>query len=463
MMGHLGPDSLAAGALASNLYMAFLIFGIGVMAAVAPMVAIELGRNRLSVRDVRRTVRQGFWVAATMAGPMWLCLWQAEAILTAMGQNPALAKAAASYLHTLQWGLLPFYFYLALRGFLAALQRPFWVFVTVLFAVVFNAFANWVLMFGRLGFPALGLPGSKLRLVTPPDSGGSFGIKSAVFAYVVLMGLASRKLGVPVRWIEDRLEHLAGSSSASGRVTHVEAGFSADGELLALRYDAIEDVGAYVRAPEPATLYRMHGSLNGAYRVEHVAARNRVVLTNTLPSGLNRGFGGPQLYLALERISRSPWGRVQRAVRDEENSAAMNGKNVTYRRIESFVLGAFIMGIGGAIYAHYVVSIDYSHFNPLFATFIVWVMLMLGGSGNNKGAILGAFVVWGVWTGTAFLVEAVTPALRVISDDLPSRGAYLRWMLVAILLAAIVLYRPQGLIRERSRVSDFMPEEESRD
>jgi 2-furoyl-CoA dehydrogenase large subunit len=148
---------------------------------------------------------------------------------------------------------------------------------------------------------ALGLSGSKLRLITPPDSGGSFGIKSAVFHYVVLMGLASRKLGVPVRWIEDRLEHLAASSAASGRVTELEAGFTADGELVALRYDAIEDVGAYVRAPEPATLYRMHGSLSGAYRVRNVAARNRVVLTNTLPSGLNRGFGGPQLYLALER------------------------------------------------------------------------------------------------------------------------------------------------------------------
>jgi 2-furoyl-CoA dehydrogenase large subunit len=148
---------------------------------------------------------------------------------------------------------------------------------------------------------ALGLPGSKLRLITPPDSGGSFGIKSAVFAYIVLMGLASRKLGVPVRWMEDRLEHLAASSASSGRVTGVEAAFASDGELLALRYDAIEDVGAYVRAPEPATLYRMHGSLSGAYRVRNVAARNRVVLTNTVPSGLNRGFGGPQLYLALER------------------------------------------------------------------------------------------------------------------------------------------------------------------
>jgi 2-furoyl-CoA dehydrogenase large subunit len=157
---------------------------------------------------------------------------------------------------------------------------------------------------------ALGLPGSKLRLITPPDSGGSFGIKSAVFAYVVLMGLASRKLGVPVRWTEDRLEHLAASSASSGRVTRVDAAFSADGELLGLRYDAVEDVGAYVRAPEPATLYRMHGSLSGAYRVGNVAARNRVVLTNTLPSGLNRGFGGPQLYLALERTMTIAAGRL---------------------------------------------------------------------------------------------------------------------------------------------------------
>ena len=84
-------------------------------------------------------------------------------------------------------------------------------------------------------------------------------------------------------------------------MTEVEAGFTHDGELIALRYDALEDVGAYVRAPEPATLYRMHGSLSGAYRVRNVATRNRVALTNTVPSGLNRGFGGPQLYFGLER------------------------------------------------------------------------------------------------------------------------------------------------------------------
>ena len=147
---------------------------------------------------------------------------------------------------------------------------------------------------------ALGLPGAGLRLITPPDSGGSFGVKAAVYAAVVLMGLASRKLGVPVRWIEDRREHLAAGGSSTQRTTDIEAAFADDGELLALRLDVIEDVGAYVRAPEPATLYRMHGALSGAYRVRDVAVRNRVVLTNRAPTTLNRGFGGPQHYLPIE-------------------------------------------------------------------------------------------------------------------------------------------------------------------
>ena len=160
MMGQLGPQALGAGALGSNLYMAVLIFGIGVMAAVTPMLSIELGRNRHAVREIRRTVRQGFWAALTVVGPMWLFLWHAEAILVAMGQDKALSAAAGSYVGTLQWSLLPFFFYLVLRGFVAALQRPFMAFLVVLLAVGFNGFANWLLMFGNLGFPALGLPGS---------------------------------------------------------------------------------------------------------------------------------------------------------------------------------------------------------------------------------------------------------------------------------------------------------------
>ncbi|MGB8611465.1 MAG: xanthine dehydrogenase family protein molybdopterin-binding subunit [Pseudolabrys sp.] len=149
---------------------------------------------------------------------------------------------------------------------------------------------------------ALKVPGNRLRLRTPPDSGGSFGIKQGVFPYVVLMGVAARVAGRPVKWVEDRLEHLCASVSATNRVTKLEAAVDADGRVRALSFDQIEDVGAHIRAPEPATLYRMHGNLTGAYDIRHVAVRNRVVLTNKTPTGLNRGFGGPQMYYALERL-----------------------------------------------------------------------------------------------------------------------------------------------------------------
>ena len=149
---------------------------------------------------------------------------------------------------------------------------------------------------------ALGVPANKLRLKTPPDSGGSFGVKQAVFPYVVLMAIAARKAGRPVKWVEDRAEHLLAASSATNRVTTLEAAVTDTGEILALSWDQIEDCGAYLRAPEPATLYRMHGNMTGAYRVRDLAIRNRVVLTNKTPSGLNRGFGGPQVYFALERL-----------------------------------------------------------------------------------------------------------------------------------------------------------------
>jgi 2-furoyl-CoA dehydrogenase large subunit len=149
---------------------------------------------------------------------------------------------------------------------------------------------------------ALRVPGNRLRLRTPPDSGGSFGVKQGVFPYIVLMGVAARIAGRPVKWIEDRIEHLAASVSATNRVTTLEAAVDADGRVRALAWDQLEDVGAHIRAPEPATLYRMHGNLTGAYDIRHVSVRNRVVLTNKTPTGLNRGFGGPQMYYALERL-----------------------------------------------------------------------------------------------------------------------------------------------------------------
>ena len=81
---------------------------------------------------------------------------------------------------------------------------------------------------------ALKVPGNRLRLRTPPDSGGSFGIKQGVFPYVVLIGVAARVAGRPVKWVEDRLEHLCASVSATNRVTQLEAAVDADGRVRAL-------------------------------------------------------------------------------------------------------------------------------------------------------------------------------------------------------------------------------------
>src|SRR6516165_10492420 len=149
---------------------------------------------------------------------------------------------------------------------------------------------------------ALRVPGHRLRLITPPSSGGSFGVKQAVLSYIVLLAAVSRKTGVPVKWIEDRAEHLTASSASSDRVGTVEAAFTKDGELTGLRFKNTANMGAHVRPPEPASLYRMHAASNGCYKVSNISVDNELIVTNCTPVGLNRGYGGPQFYFALERI-----------------------------------------------------------------------------------------------------------------------------------------------------------------
>ncbi|MEE8333117.1 MAG: molybdopterin cofactor-binding domain-containing protein, partial [Alphaproteobacteria bacterium] len=149
---------------------------------------------------------------------------------------------------------------------------------------------------------ALRVPETQVRLRTPANSGGSFGVKQAVLPYIVLMALCARKLGRPVKWVEDRLEHLTAATSAPNRVVSIEAAVKSDGTVTALRMDQLDDYGAYLRSPMPGPLYRMHGALSGAYKVRNLAVTNRLVMTNKTPCGLVRGFGGPQMYYAIERL-----------------------------------------------------------------------------------------------------------------------------------------------------------------
>lgn len=162
LLGHVGPETLAAAALGVNLYVPCLIFGMGLLAAASPMIARERGRRWNSVRDIRRTVRQGMWSAVIIVLPMWAALWHAEAILLALGQDPALSAAAQDFVRHFMWALLPAFLYIVLRNFLAALERPRWALLVAVGAVVVNATVNSALIYGvpAIGLPALGLTGA---------------------------------------------------------------------------------------------------------------------------------------------------------------------------------------------------------------------------------------------------------------------------------------------------------------
>ena len=149
---------------------------------------------------------------------------------------------------------------------------------------------------------ALGVQGAKLRHRSPPNAGGSFGSKLTLFPYIVVMCAAAKRAGRPVKWIEDRLEHLSAANAAPNRVTRVRAAYDGEGVVSAIELEHWDDNGAYLRAPMPAPIFRTHGVSTNGYTIPNVHVINHIMVTNKCPSGAVRGFGGPQLYFAVERM-----------------------------------------------------------------------------------------------------------------------------------------------------------------
>jgi branched-chain amino acid transport system permease protein len=145
------------------------------------------------------------------------------------------------------------------------------------------------------------------------------------------------------------------------------------------------------------------------------------------------------LFLALERLVRSPWGRVLQAIRQDEDAASALGKHAAAFRLQSFVLGCMAMGLAGALYAHFVGYIAPEDFLPVL-TFQAWAMLIVGGAGSNRGAILGAVVVWAVWSLSGTILREIVPA------GAQARAAALQVVLIGVMLAAILVWRPRGLL-----------------
>jgi 2-furoyl-CoA dehydrogenase large subunit len=142
----------------------------------------------------------------------------------------------------------------------------------------------------------------QVRILAPRDSGGSFGSKAMLYPYIALLCAVARATGRRVCWIEDRREHLLASSRGSDRVSRFEAAVGRDATLLSLRATIRDNVGAYLRAPEPASVVRLLSDFQGAYRLRSLEVDAACVLTNTAPTGLNRGYGSPQHYFSLERL-----------------------------------------------------------------------------------------------------------------------------------------------------------------
>ena len=152
------------------------------------------------------------------------------------------------------------------------------------------------------------------------------------------------------------------------------------------------------------------------------------------------------IYYALERVVKSPWGRVLRSIREDEIAAEALGKNVFMYRLQAFVLGCGIMGLAGAMYANFVRFISPQDFLPIF-TIQVYVMLIVGGKGNNLGAIVGAIVIWALWSASDSLINFI------VTPDYQTQAAALRIIIVGMVLVLMLLFKPLGILPEKKHLS----------
>jgi branched-chain amino acid transport system permease protein len=273
---------------------------------------------------------------------------------------------------------------------------------------------------GVAGFVAIGAYASAL-LTTPdaPDRLGGFGLPLAV------------------GWI--------GAALAAGLATFLVGALTV---RLRADYLAIATFGVAVMVQ--LCLLNLEGLTGGPFGIGFIPRPFAATASDpTLFGALNLALlvaVVAVLYLALERLLRSPWGRVLRAIREDETAARALGKNADRFRLQAFAIGGAIMGLGGAAQAHFIGFIAPENYQPML-TFQVWAMLIAGGSGNNRGAILGAVVVWGLWALSAPAIAALFP------PDQQARAAALRIVLIGVGLCAILLVRPRGILGEARTVS----------
>ncbi len=268
---------------------------------------------------------------------------------------------------------------------------------------------------GIAGFFAIGAYTSAV-LTTPPDPGrvGGFNVPflPALAVAVLLSGLIAFLIGIPtLRLQEDYLAIATIGIAESIRLFFQNEAWLANG------------VRGVSNIPRP--FYRYVGfNYNVFYLVMMLVF-----------------VGG--CYFGIRKALKSPWGRVLKAIGEDETVAMAMGKNVFRYKMESLVLGSMIMGMAGALYAHFIQFISPEVFVPMTATFLVWVMLIVGGSGSNKGALLGALVIWGLWSFTGMISN-------IVPVEYAAKAGALRVIVIAVLLEVVLIVRPEGILGRKN-------------
>jgi branched-chain amino acid transport system permease protein len=272
---------------------------------------------------------------------------------------------------------------------------------------------------GVAGFAAIGAYASAMLTTPPGNHWGGYGLPIAVgwIGAMIASGIAATFIGAIT--LRLRADYLAITTFGIAIVI----------QLVALNAQSITG-GAFGISFIPRPFVALD---------EHPLAFN---LANLALVGAVTAI----VFLALQRLVRSPWGRVLRAIREDETAALSLGKNANRFRLQAFVLGSAVMGLAGAIQGHFIGFIAPENYLSAI-TFQVWAMLIIGGSGNNRGAVLGAVLVWGLWSASGAAMTAIFPPEEL------ARAAALQIVAIGTVMALILVLRPRGILGEEVTVS----------
>ena len=304
-----------------------------------------------------------------------------------------------------------------------------------------------------------------MRLVADPSIAAIESVESARTGYLGGFGLP-----VTLSWIAGGFV-AAGAAFVIGRIS---LGLRSD--YLAIATLGISEIVIYVLKNED-WLARGVKNINGLprpvpYEIELQASQWVVQLADMLGASVvdvstitvKLSYAGLftivlLTFLWLSEVAlRSPWGRMMRAIRDNEVAANAMGKHVTARHLQVFILGSAMVGVAGAMLTTLDGQFTPASYQPLRFTFLIWVMVIVGGSGNNFGSVLGGFIVWFFWIESEplglWFISTITAGLAdgsALKTQLVENAAHMRLMTMGIVLLVMLRFAPQGLLPEQKR------------